>query len=95
MAKEPKVWEPNENQLAFIKELRGRPDGITLFELKLEGKQFASGAINTLKGRALADGKTVSIDEDEREFACDIVYNGVVVGKTTKKGKVYRLVDRQ
>ena len=30
-------------------------------------------------------------NEEKREYECDVVYNGVVVGKTKKYGTVYRL----
>ena len=68
--------------------LTNYPDGVTMFELKLAGYDFKTGSINTLitKGLVVTDG--------EREFACDIVYNGKVVGKTTKTGKVYKLVKK-
>lgn len=82
-----KNWEMNENQRKFVEVLKNRPEGITLFELKLEGIEFKSGSINALIGKGI-----VSAD-DEREFKCDVVYNGVVVGHITKTGKVYRLVS--
>ena len=81
-----KQWEMNDTQKQFVNTLKNYPDGVTLFELKLEGKEFKTGSINTLitKGIVNTDG--------EREFQCEIVYNKVVVGRTTKKGKVYKLV---
>ena len=81
-------WTMNETQKAFMGVLANYPDGVTMFELKLAGHEFKTGSVNVLvtKGLVATDG--------EREFACDVVYNGVVVGKTTKVGKVYRLVDR-
>ena len=81
-----KQWSMNDTQQKFVEILKANPDGITLFELKLDGKVFATGSINTLitKGIVATDG--------EKQFACDIVYNGVVVGKTTKTGKIYKLV---
>ena len=47
-----------------------------------------TGSINTLitKGYVVTDG--------EKDFTCDVVYNGVVVGKVTKSGKVYKLVQK-
>jgi len=81
-----KTWSMNDTQKRFMETLKKYPEGITLFELKLEGIEFATGSINTLIKKGY-----VSTDS-EREFACDVVYNGVVVGHTTKTGKVYRLV---
>lgn len=81
-----KNWEMNETQKKFVEVLGKYPDGITLLEIKLNGDgEFKTGSINVLtsKGIVVADG--------EREFACDIVYNGSVVGKTKKSGKIYRL----
>ena len=85
MAKQ--TWSMNETQKKFVELLGRYPDGITLFELKLEGIEFKTGSINALITKGL-----VEIAGD-REFACEIVYNGVVVGHTTKSGKIYRLVS--
>ena len=81
-------WKMNETQKAFVGVLANYPDGVTMFELKLAGHDFKAGSINTLitKGYVVTDG--------EKEFACDVVYNGVVVGKVTKSGKVYKLVQK-
>ena len=81
-------WTMNETQKAFMGVLADHPNGVTMFELKLAGHDFKTGAVNTLitKGLVVTDG--------EREFACDVVYNGVVVGKVTKTGKVYKLVQK-
>ena len=83
-----KIWTPNETQKAFMNVVGAYADGVTMFELKLAGYDFKTGAVNTLvtKGLVATDG--------EREFKCDVVYNGVVVGTQTKVGKVYRLVNR-
>lgn len=82
------TWTPNDTQKAFIEALRNAPEGVTLFELKLEGKEFKTGSINTLvtKGIVIIDG--------DRQFDCDIVFNGVKVGRVTKSGKVYRLASK-
>ena len=82
------TWKMTETQKAFMGVLANYPDGVTMFELKLAGYDFKTGSINSLitKGLVVTDG--------EREFACDIVYNGKVVGKTTKTGKVYKLVRK-
>lgn len=81
-------WKMNETQKAFVDVLKNYADGVTMFELKLAGYNFKTGSINTLitKGIVATDG--------EREFACDVVYNGQVVGKVTKTGKVYKLVNQ-
>lgn len=81
-----KSWVMNETQKSFTEILGQYPNGATLLEIKLEkGKEFKTGSINTLisKGIVIADS--------EKSFACDIVYNGQIVGKTTKTQKVYRL----
>ena len=83
-----KTWKMNDTQRQFVETLESYENGATLFELKLAGKEFKSGSINTLISKGI-----VEID-GEREFNCDIVYNGVVVGKITKTGKVYKLVRK-
>lgn len=82
------TWKMTETQKAFMGVLAQHADGVTMFELKLAGYDFKTGSINTLitKGLVVTDG--------EREFSCDIVYNGKVVGKTTKTGKIYKLVQK-
>ena len=81
-----KTWTMNDTQKAFVKEVRNAgKDGITIFELKVQGKNFATGAINALAG------KGVLAKNGEREYKCDIVYNGVKVGETTKTGVVFIL----
>jgi len=82
-----KTWTPNDTQKLFMKELANRENGATIFELKLEGKDFKTGTVNTLVSKGL-----VSVDAEKREYTCDVVYNGVKVGTVTKKGCVYRLV---
>ena len=81
-------WKMTETQKAFVGVLANYPDGVTMFELKLAGHDFKTGSINTLitKGYVVTDG--------EKDFTCDVVYNGVVVGKVTKSGKVYKLVQK-
>lgn len=83
-----KTWKMNDTQKQFVETLESYENGATLFELKLAGKEFKSGSINTLISKGI-----VEID-GEREFNCDIVFNGVVVGKITKTGKVYKLVRK-
>lgn len=79
------TWTMNETQKRFMEVLGGYAEGVTMFELKLAGHDFKTGAVNTLitKGLVVTDG--------EREFQCDVVYNGVKVGTMKKTGKVYRL----
>ena len=81
-------WTMNDTQKRFMEVLGQYADGVTMFELKLAGHDFKTGSVNTLvtKGLVATDG--------EREFACEVVYNGQVVGKTTKTGKVYKLVHK-
>ena len=83
-----KTWKMNDTQKQFVETLESYENGATLFESKLAGKEFKSGSINTLISKGI-----VEID-GEREFNCDIVFNGVVVGKITKTGKVYKLVRK-
>lgn len=83
-----KTWKMNDTQKQFVETLESYENGATLFELKLAGKEFKSGSINTLISKGV-----VEID-GEREFNCDIVFNGVTVGKITKTGKVYKLVRK-
>ena len=83
-----KTWKMNETQTQFVETLGTYENGATLFELKLDGKEFKSGSINTLISKGIVE------IAGEREYVCDIVYNGVVVGKYTKTGKVYRLVRK-
>ena len=82
-----KTWSMNDTQRQFVEVLKNYDKGVTLFELKLIGREFKTGSINTLVSKGI-----VEITGD-REFACDIVFNGVVVGKATKTGKVYKLVS--
>ena len=79
-------WTMNETQKAFMAEVAQHAEGVTIFELKLAGHDFKSGSINTLisKGYVEVVG--------DREFACEVMYHGVVVGKTTKTGKIYKAV---
>lgn len=79
-------WQPNDTQKLFMAVVANYPDGITLFELELAGYSFKSGAINTLITKGV-----VKTAPEKRVFNCDVVYNGVVVGKTTRKGTVYFL----
>jgi hypothetical protein len=83
-----KTWEMNAIQKDFVAVLKGYENGVTLFELKLAGKEFKSGSVNTLISKGIVE------IAGEKEFACDVVYNGVVVGKSTKTGKIYKLVNK-
>jgi hypothetical protein len=82
-----KTWSMNDTQRQFVEVLKSYDNGVTLFELKLAGKDFKSGSVNTLISKGIVE------IAGEREFVCDIVFNGVVVGKSTKTGKVYKLVS--
>lgn len=82
-----KTWSMNDTQRQFVEVLKDYENGITLFELKLAGKEFKTGSINTLITKGIVE------ITGEREFACEVVYNGQVVGKATKTGKVYKLVS--
>ena len=83
-----KTWKMNDTQKQFVETLESYENGATLFELKLDGKEFKSGSINTLISKGVVE------IAGEREYLCDIVYNGIVVGKITKTGKVYKLVRK-
>lgn len=82
-----KTWTMNATQKNFVEVLKDYENGITLFELKLAGKEFKTGSINTLISKGIVE------ITGEKEFACEVVFNGVVVGKATKTGKVYKLVS--
>lgn len=83
-----KTWSMNDTQRQFVEVLKSYDNGITLFELKLAGKEFKTGSINTLISKGIVE------ITGEREFACEVVYNGQIVGKATKTGKVYKLVQK-
>lgn len=83
-----KTWTMNAIQKDFVAVLKNYENGITLFELKLAGKEFKTGSINTLISKGIVE------IAGEKEFACEVVFNGQVVGKTTKTGKIYKLVNR-
>lgn len=80
-----KVWEMNAVQKEFVELVKANPEGVTLFELGLEGKAFKTGAINTLLT------KGILVNAGERAFQCDVVYNGVKVGTVKKTGVIYKL----
>ena len=82
-------WSANDKQKLFLKVLKEADGALTLSEVsEIVGQEIKSGSINTLitKGLVVTDG--------EREFACEVVYNGQVVGKVTKTGKIYKLVQK-
>ena len=82
-----KTWEMNDKQKAFLEALKANGGKATLFELNyFKGCDFKSGSIN-----ALIKKKLVTADE-EVEYTCDVVYNGVKVGTVKKTAKVYALV---
>ena len=83
------TWTMNDTHKAFVKEvIAAGKNGITLFELKMAGKEFKSGAVNTLKTKGIV--KTL---DEPRVFECDVVYNGVKVGTTKKTGVVFVIGD--
>ena len=83
-----KTWKMNETQETFVKEVRNAgKNGITIFELKVQGKNFATGAVNTLVK------KGVLVTKGEREFTCDVVFNGVKVGEVKKTGVVFAMPE--
>lgn len=88
MANSTKTWSMNDTQKNFVSVLSNFADGITLFELKLEGKDFKTGSINTLISKGIVE------IAGEKEFACDVVFNGKVVGRMTKTAKIYKLVQK-
>lgn len=81
-----KTWEMNDKQKAFVEALRANGGKATLFELNyFKGYDFKSGSINTLVNKGI-----VTADE-EVEYTCDVVYDGVKVGTVKKTAKVYAL----
>ena len=84
MAKVAK-WEMNDNQKAFVELVKGYENGVTLFELKLAGYDFKTGTVNPLLT------KEILVNAGEREFKCDVLFEGVKVGTVTKKGVIYKV----
>lgn len=83
-----KTWTMNDTQKAFVNEVRNAgKNGITVFELKVQGKVFATGAINALVK------KGVLVTKGEREFTCDVVFNGVKVGEVKKTGVIFAMPE--
>lgn len=83
-----KEWQPNEQQVAFMNALKENGGKATLFELKyFKGQEFKSGCVNALVKKEL-----VTADE-QVEYVCDVVYNGVKVGTVKKTATVYELVS--
>ena len=80
-----KTWQMNDTQKAFVNELNTRGGEATLFEMKLDGKVFKTGSINSLITKGVVE------IVGEREYACEVVYNGQTVGKVTKTAKVYKV----
>lgn len=80
-----KTWQMNDTQKAFVNELNARGGEATLFEMKLDGKVFKTGSINSLITKGVVE------IVGEREYACEVVYNGQIVGKLTKTAKVYKV----
>lgn len=80
-----KTWQMNDTQKAFVDELNARGGEATLFEMKLDGKVFKTGSINSLITKGVVE------IVGEREYTCEVVYNGQTVGKVTKTAKVYKV----
>lgn len=86
MATKQEKWVMNDTQKAFVADVQNAGDnGITLFELKMAGKDYKTGSINTLLSKGIV------VNAGEKEFACNVVYDGVVVGKVTKKAVIYKM----
>ena len=84
-----KVWKMNATQRAFVNEVKmAGKDGVTIFELKVQGKAFATGAINPLVGKGI-----LATLPEKREFVCDVVFNGVKVGEARKAGVVFVMAE--
>ena len=84
-----KTWTMNETQKAFVNEVKmAGKNGVTIFELKVQGKNFATGAVNTLVK------KNVLVTKGEREFTCDVVFNSVKVGEVKKTGVVFAMPEK-
>ena len=83
-----KVWKMNATQRAFVNEVKmAGKDGVTIFELKVQGKEFATGPINPLVG------KGILAKAGERDYVCDVVFNGVKVGEAKKHGVVFVMAE--
>ena len=61
-----KTWTMNDTQKRFVEILKKHPEGVTLFELKLEGIEFATASINTLIKKGYVSTET------EKQYACEI-----------------------
>lgn len=84
-----KTWTMNDTQKAFVNEVKmAGKDGVTIFELKVQGKNFATGAVNILVK------KGVLVTKGEREFTCDVVFNDVKVGEVKKTGVVFAMPEK-
>ena len=59
-----KTWQMNDTQKAFVNELNARGGEATLFEMKLDGKVFKTGSINSLITKGVVE------IVGEREYAC-------------------------
>jgi hypothetical protein len=83
-----KKKELTPTQKDFVNVLANYPNGATLLDIKLDtGKEFKTGSIN-----CLAKAKIVAVSADKKAYECDIVYNGVVIGHTSKPYSVYTLI---
>lgn len=88
MAKNEKIWQPNETQAEFLKVLEEYPDGITLVDLQLDkGLTFKTGSVNVLVSKGL-------VETADGEFVVETMYRGHTIGKITKKWKIYKLASK-
>jgi len=82
-----KTWEMNETQKEFVELVKANPEGVTLFELKLEGKVYKTGTLNALLN------KGILVNAGEKVFECDVMYNGTKVGTVKKTAAIYKLAE--
>jgi len=77
----------NETQKEFVELVKANPEGVTLFELKLEGKVYKTGTLNALLN------KGILVNAGEKVFECDVMYNGTKVGTVKKTAAIYKLAE--
>lgn len=82
-----KNWEMNETQKEFVELVKANPEGVTLFELKLEGKVYKTGTLNALLN------KGILVNAGEKVFECDVMYNSTKVGTVKKTAAIYKLAE--
>ena len=85
MATSNKSWKMNETQTAFVKALSAYENGATMLDLSMAGMSFSTGSINCLLTKGIV------VNAGKRDYECEVVYNGVVIGKDTRKLTIYKL----